>query len=365
MTIFYDHQTFSLQNFGGISRYIVELIKGINKVSDHKAFLSLAISNNIHLREAELSVNSFASQLKFLQKQSLVYRINQQMCKFDLSTKKYDIIHATYFDPYFLPYLKGKPFVITFHDMIFEKLGSQFRELGSGTILIRQKKELAEKANRIIAVSESTKKDIVKLLNIDPAKIDVVYHGSSFTPRIIKKPIKINPYLLFVGNRGHYKNFLGFLQAVATLLSKHNLKLICAGGGPFTIDERSVIQELGISDRVKQQYIKSDEMLQALYESALAFIFPSLYEGFGIPILEAFACGCPCVLSNTSSLPEIAGEAALYFDPTSHTSIAQVIERIITNPDLRIDLTKKGTNRLSFFSWNQTINRTLDVYSRC
>jgi len=362
MKIFFDHQAFSNQEFGGISRYYTELINGINNTTDNNAYLSLLFSNNIHLKEASIKTKNFFSNINLHKKTLLMYRINNVYTKLNLRKTEYDIFHATYYDSYFLPYLKQKPFVITFLDMIHEKLSMQFEELAQNKTIIHQKKLIAERADKIIAISESTKQDIIDLLNIDPNKIDVVYLANSLKNKETNNyTLNTSPYLLFVGSRRHYKNFQGMLRSLCRLLNKYKLKIICAGGGDFSKEEKQLIHSFGINRWV--EYIPvNDQILPKLYEQAQAFIFPSLYEGFGIPVLEAFACNCPCILSNVSSLPEIAGDAALYFDPVQPDSIAFSVERILLDTSLRNDLIQKGKKQLSKFSWRATVENTIKLY---
>ncbi|GAB4002552.1 glycosyltransferase family 1 protein [Spirosoma daeguense] len=361
MKILYDHQTFSLQKYGGISRYHVELITGINKTPTNQASASLLLTDNIHIHEAGLKVPFSLPKQHFPGKGRVTYYINQLYSLSQVRKKNYDIFHATYYDPYFLPHVANKPFVVTFHDMIYEKFSEQYPNLVSDNRIIDNKKLLAEKADRIVAVSEHTKKDMVEILNIDPNKIEVIYHGSSLqTPSQYETSV-VEPYLLFVGNRGGYKNFQGLLVAIQSLLKKYSVKLICAGGGPFTPSEQKNISDLALEQYVEQQPI-TDQTLPLQYHQAVAFIFPSIYEGFGIPILEAFACDCPCIVSNTSSLPEVAGDAALYFDPLQGESIANAVERMLTDSTLRQSIIEKGREQLKLFSWPKAVSQTIDLY---
>lgn len=363
MQIFFDYQTFSLQNFGGISRYYTELISSINNTNDNQAYLSLLFSNNLHLKEAGLKVNGFFPNNNLYKKTQIICRLNQLYSLHQLKQKKFDVFHATYYDPYFIPYLKGRPFVVTFLDMIHEKFVAQFPGLDDGGVITRQKQFLADRADQIIAISESTKRDVVELLNVEPSKVKVVYLGNSLEPTRpqIDSIQNLHPYLLFVGRRERYKNFEGLLRAAYPLLKKYNIKLLCAGGDPFSQEESLLIDSLGVSDFVEQLSI-NDEILRRLYQQAIAFIFPTLYEGFGIPVLEAFACDCPCIVSDLSSLPEVAGDAALYIDPTSSESINNAIEQVLNDSGLRQELISKGRERLTHFSWQRTAAETIKVY---
>ncbi|UHG91713.1 glycosyltransferase family 4 protein [Spirosoma oryzicola] len=364
MNIFFDYQTFSLQTFGGISRYYAELIKGINETRNNNAYLPLLFSNNVHLQESGLGVRQMMPNKDFYKKIQIIYRSNQLYTIAKLYQKQFDIFHATYYDPYFIPHLKGRPFVVTFLDMIHEKFVAKFPGLDDGGVIFKQKKIIAGKADKIIAISESTKRDVVSLLEVDPDKVKVIYLGSSLKPsriETIDEQLALEPYLLFVGRRERYKNFDGLLSAVYPLLKKYKLKLLCAGGGQFTNEERFFINSLGASSFVQQCSI-DDQKLQQLYQGAVAFVFPSMYEGFGIPVLEAFACGCPCIVSNNSSLPEVAGKAAIYIDPLLPETIVSAVEKVITDTYLRQEMIDKGYEQLSLFSWENTVSDTLDLY---
>jgi glycosyltransferase involved in cell wall biosynthesis len=170
-------------------------------------------------------------------------------------------------------------------------------------------------------------------------------------------------YLLFVGDRAGYKNFELFIKAAAPLLLKHNLRLICSGGGHFTGAEKNLFINVNIAARV-QQVSASDADLAALYANAEAFIYPSLYEGFGLPVLEAFYNNCPVIMSNTSSLPEVGGEAAQYFDPINQQSIAAAIEEVVSNKTLQYELRTKGKQRLGLFDFDKTLKQTINVYKQ-
>ncbi|MDA8871748.1 glycosyltransferase family 4 protein, partial [Flavobacteriaceae bacterium] len=228
------------------------------------------------------------------------------------------------------------------------------------------KKLLATKASRIIAISESTRQDLIEIFNINPSKIEVIYLANSLqldknAENKIKLPKK---YILYVGSRGGYKNFMNFLSSVTKILnSENNLHLVCAGGGKFDDQENTYISKNNLENKLLQFNI-DDKTLSYFYSNAKAFIFPSLYEGFGIPVLEAFACGCPLICSNTSSLPEIASDAAVYFDPSDEKSIHIAVLDVLKDHELRTSMIKKGYKRLEYFSWEKTAQKTKNLYKR-
>jgi glycosyltransferase involved in cell wall biosynthesis len=365
MKIFFDHQIFSQQEYGGISRYFSELISHININPDHEAYLSVLLSNNIHLQEAHINVKPFFPFHSFYKKNEIMYKVNDFYSKYTTKTKYYDLFHATNYNPYFVPYIGEKPFVVTFYDMIHEKFSGKYKELSDVSQIIIQKKIIAEKASAVITISESTKNDLIELYKINPEKIHVIHLGSSFEVNhsIAYDNDKINRrYILFVGKRDAYKNFGKLLKSIVNLLKINDLLLVCAGGGDFTSEEKDLIDFYNIKNNIVYKPI-TDKTLPQLYKMARVFVFPSLYEGFGIPILEAFSCGCPCVVSNTSSLPEVAGEAALYFNPDDEQSILEAVTKVTNNSLLREELISKGYERLKMFSWRQTSELTLRVYA--
>jgi glycosyltransferase involved in cell wall biosynthesis len=230
----------------------------------------------------------------------------------------------------------------------------------------KRKKLLAKKATKIIAVSENTKKDIIRFFSIDTNKIEVIYHGAPFDMNSNSND-KINidlpeKYIVFVGSRGGYKNYDLFVEAVTSLLAKDNeLKVVCVGDGNFKKIEKEKFKRLNITNKV-YQYSVNDDILTYLYKKAMVFVFPSLYEGFGIPILEAFSCGCPVLASHTSSLPEVAGDAAIYFDPTNKLSILSSIQKVIYDDNLRNQLIYKGYQRVKKFTCEKTAEKTKSLY---
>ena len=262
-----------------------------------------------------------------------------------------------------MPFLGKKPFVLTYHDVIPEKF-PEYNNLDGFSHSHKQK--LLNKTSKVIAVSENTKQDLLKLFKISADKIDVVYHSTHFSSY---KPVENSSiktpetYLLYVGTRDNYKNFDVFLKDVAPLLKKNiDLKLLCAGSSPFNSTEDSLIHKLNIQKQVEHIKIESDEMFYRLYHNAIAFVYPSLYEGFGIPVIEAFACGCPVILSNRSSFPEVGKDAALYFNPDDGEEMRFQIEKVLFNKILRQEMILKGNERIKDFSPQKTAKKTAEIY---
>jgi len=362
MKILFDHQAFTMQKYGGISRYYAELLNQ-NKI-DKKNEINVAsiFSNNEYLsnddNNKKINTSSF---YPFKGKATSENWLNSQYSLYKIKQKSYDIFHPTYYDTYFLKYIKNKPFTVTFYDLIHEKYVNRYDELLHDKAAINNKLQLLDRANKVIAISESTKKDIIEFYNVAPDKIEVIYLASSLSPNFTNSDLIGEPYFLFIGSRLLYKNFKFLIKAIKDLLLNEKIKLVCGGGGEFSASEIEYIASLGLQDLVIYKHI-NDTTLAQLYTSALAFIFPSIYEGFGIPVLEAMSCGCPCLLSNSSSLPEIGGEAALYFDAEIEDSIVNAVRQILYNAELKDDLKVAGYKRHGLFSWEKTYNETIELY---
>lgn len=363
--ILYDHQIFIYQEFGGISRYFYELMSAFEKDEDVRFDLSLAYSNNQYINNARfVKSRPFFKNRNFRFKNRLLHYLNMRGERKLLRGKDYDVFHPTYFNPYFLDYLGNKPFVLTIYDMVYELFPQIFSHRDKIGVY---KKLLAPKATKIIAISENTKHDIIKLFGIKEDKIEVIYLANSLAAGTLEKGKGVAgdlppKYLLFVGNRRVYKNFDLFVESISSLLKDDNgLHLVCAGGGKFTASEIAGLEKSGIMKKVTQRSFDDNKLAQ-FYLNALALVFPSLYEGFGIPVLEAFSCGCPVIVSNISSLPEVAGNAAAYFDPADKMSIVSTVKKVICNDDLRQELKARGYERLKEFSWEKTATDTKKLY---
>ena len=269
------------------------------------------------------------------------------------------------------------PYIITVHDLI-----RYFDLKGYGTFIhhpnLRDRFYLSldyrgvKKATRIIAVSQTTKDDLVKHLGIPEERISVVYEGIDhelFKPT--SRRLVGYPYILFVGSEHPRKNFARLLRAFSRLKSQRrfrDLKLLKVGnaGGPeadFRKHTLHVINELNIpGDVVFTDYVAQQD-LPAYYCGAECFVLPSLYEGFGFPPLEAMACGCPVIVSNRASLPEVTGEAAIKVDPYGIYLLTRALEMVLTDVHLKRELVSKGLERARQFSWEKAARETIEVYA--
>lgn len=356
MKVLFDHQIFSTQEYGGISRAFAETYSGLKSLGID-CEISAKLSNNHYL--PNIGQKKFFKNNRFWGKLTLMERYNRIFSIDKLKKGDYDIFHPTYYDPYFLDYLGKKPFVLSVYDLIHEKF---LKDLASSQQTLGWKKLLIKKAAKIVAISETTKNDLMEIYGVKDEKIKVVYLASSLEVGKGDNNFKLpDKYILYVGGRQNYKNFDFFLRSIEKIMKRNNLSLFCAGGGSFSDKELAKLETLGIKDRVFQKEV-TDRELVSCYGRALCFAFPSVYEGFGIPVLESFACGCPVVLSDIGCFREIAGDDGVYFNPESEASIIKTIEKSIFDNDLRKKSIANGYTRLKEFSWEKSYRQILRVY---
>ena len=356
--VLYDHQAFEMQRFGGISRYFCEIARRLHMHYDVPVHFSV----NYYFTTWRVGKHVIPMP-RFIFKHYKKYfmrknhnRVVQALCE----GGNY-VFHPTYYDPYFLRYIGRHPYVVTVHDMIHEKFYDMFTD---AEIVTWQKRETILHADRIIAISENTKKDIVEILGVNPEKIDVIYHATGMKPFDGCPRLKLPKYyILYVGDRAPYKNFQRFMEAFARLRRDFpDLHVVCTGK-PLHKSERVPLDYLDIW-KYFLQIKASDRDLAELYARAQCFVYPSLYEGFGIPILEAWACHCPVALSRASCFPEIAAEAGCYFNPMSVDSMVEAIASLLRSEDERRRLVAAGDARLKLFSWEKAARATEAVYRR-
>ena len=357
-----DHQKFSTQKYGGISRYFANILQGMKQVPDFSYKLGVLYCKNHYIQsEPQLLNNSLGRAVIGRGKETeKAYNLNRMYCKYLLKKGDFDVFHPTYYEPYFIG-STSKPTVVTIHDMTYEKLPEYF---WAHDTLTHEKRLNVERADKIIAISQTTKNDLLKYLEVDPDKITVVYHGIDLETPLITKPVAGLPeqYLLFVGDRSGYKNFYLFINAFNELSHKYpHLRVVLTGGGGLGIAEKECLRRLGVEDKVSHVNV-TDEELSYLYEQALLFVYPSLHEGFGLPILEAFKASCPMVLSDTPCFREIATEAAVYFSPYDLNNLVAVLDNAVTDSDMRKELVNRGLVRLQDFPLRESVKQTLDVY---
>lgn len=359
MKVAFSHDVFGLQSRGGISRYVTEL---------HRAFVGLGVESTIlaglHVSD---TLSGLPGVIGWRLPGGLPYRarraassIGGEVAEHYARLQREDVYHLTYYPR--TPLHRGKVLAVTVYDMIHERFPHDFPASDTTS---ERKRRACDASDLIFAISESTRGDLLASFDVPEHKVIVTPLGVS---RLGSNPARLSParrpYLLYVGARQpSYKNFLPLVRALrqAGLLS--DFDLVSFGGGPLTTDETTALAALGVRGVVRV-VSGDDHLLASHYRHARAYVCPSLYEGFGLPALEAMSVGCPVACSGTSSLPEVCGTAAAYFDPCDEDHMGTVIREVVEDPTLRRDLIAGAATRANGFSWTRTARTTLNAYQR-
>lgn len=354
--ILYDYQAF-IQQVGGVSRYHCELIARLPQYGIIPC-IPWILSDNLYIKGVGIRHGSImpASRNKF--KSNLYKWIDQKLCLRVMNKNDWDVFHPTFVNPYYINHIHDKPVVVIVHDLIHEKT-----ERFDSEVVKKKRRIQLSYSDAVISISEETKKDLLHFYGdiIDESKITVIYHGAE--QQIIHcktQPLFNQPYILYIGTRNNHKNFSVFAKAFTKI--PKDVILVCTGK-PFSKEENEYLSKLGIKERIRQKFV-SDEELQNLLCNALALIYPSTMEGFGLPILESFRCGCPTLISDILCFHEVAGDAAEYFDPQNVDSMASVINKTITDTKRLGKLKELGYERLKLFTWDRTAMQTAEVYKK-
>lgn len=359
----------------GLGRYCQKLIENLEKQDDGQVEYFILLTkqnfneyqptkNNFHKLLADYHWYSFAEQVFFPR---------------FLKKHKFDLVHFCHFN---VPVFYGDNFVVTIHDLILFHFPTPrnttlnkyfyFLKLWAYRMTITR---AAKKALRVIAVSEFTKKDILKnFKDISEEKISVTLEGCDDKCNISHQGDKAvlgkygikAPYLLYVGNAYPHKNLERLCRAFESVGKKEtNLNLVLVGGNDFFYKGLKNYVRNGKIERVIFSGHVPDCDLDIIYKNARLYVFPSLYEGFGLPPLEALSKGTPVASSGRTSMPEVLGSAAVYFDPENVESMAEAITKIINDEKLSDDLTNLGRQRVRMFSWEKMAKDTSAVYRKC
>jgi len=345
MKILYDHQAFTIQKYGGVSRYFYEIANHIAGMEGQEVEIFAPLYVNEYFRN-DCRVRPRGIKIPHLPRTGrIVTAVNLTASRLLIKPRRsVDIFHETYYSMANCCPRSAKR-VLTVYDMIHEKFADNFLRRDKTQQI---KAHAVRRADHVICISENTRQDLIALLGVPEEKTSVVYLGSSLvTQKVAAKPAEgKKPFILYVGSRGGYKNFEGLLRAYGrSPLLKNGFSIVCF------ISQDNILYMSG-----------TDDILAGLYTSAAAFVCPSLYEGFGIPPLEAMSFGCPVVSANVSSLPEVVGDAAELFDPTDEAEMRAAIECVISTPERAQLLVDRGYERAKQFSWEKCARDTLNIY---
>ena len=366
MKILFDHKIFLLQKYGGISRYISKLNYNLNlKNIDSKIISPISINKYLINTEKNQVVHFHLKKVyRFCNKLFNFY--NDQFSNYYINKFKPNIIHRTYYKPGYTRY-KFKKFitVITVYDLIHEKFSKMYNLKNEN----KWKEKYLSQADHIICISRQTQDDLLKFYNINREKTSIVHLGSEFNLEADKhlqfSLKKKQKFLLYVGDRKRYKNFKKFIHAFS--LSRElqkNFKIVCCGSVKFTEDEKKYFKKININLNDINYFEASDNLLAYFYKNATCLVFPSKYEGFGLPAIEAMSYGCPVIASDIKIFREILGENASYFDPDNEYDIKKILEENILSNDKLIQLSKNGFEHSKNYTWQKCADETLKVYKK-
>lgn len=364
MKIAYNSQIFRMQEYGGISRYFVNLAQRVAREEQVVVSAPLHINNYLSALPRDM-IKGTKLPWRPQRGARVIEWVGSALDSMIIASVSPDVLHETYYS-YKSVGSPSIPTVLTVHDMIHERFPNWFLQNDDTA---RRKLAAASRASHVICISENTRRDLLELYALNPNKVSVVHHGyvmlkagvdSGGRAAAINKAM---PYLLYVGDRFGHKNFKAFLRAYAgSAWLRENFRVVCFGGGHFRADELELIRELSIKPSQLEQIGGGDDVLAAYYQNAAAFVYPSLYEGFGIPPLEAMALGCPLICSNSSSIPEVVGDAGEYFDPEHVDSIRVSVENVLQSTERRAELIRKGFKKCAEYSWERCASETLKIY---
>ena len=350
----------------GLGTYTYNLIAGLRSVRRAWSLRGI-VSEKSALRVAHL-----CDSVRVLR--APIYTLREQV-EIPRAARGTDLLHVPHFNA---PLLYRGKLVVTVHDLTYLMDANEHSRLRTRVYARFMLNAAARRADHVITVSEFSRNNIVKILGIDPVKVTAIPNGvdPQFAPVKTERGISRSqlgglperPYFLYVGNLKPHKNLVRFLGAVTSFLKRTNLDWTFLIVGPGGENERKQLLDhasrLGISEVVSFMQNVTDEVLLELYRGAMFLVFPSLLEGFGLPVLEAMACGTPVLCSHVASLPEVGGDAVRYFNPLDIEDMSQALESVATCPQLREVLREKGLARASQFSWAESSRRHAELFER-
>jgi glycosyltransferase involved in cell wall biosynthesis len=370
LSILFDYQIFFHQEYGGISRYVIELASNLTAFDGTDVEIYGGRHHNAYLQAPPPGVRVVGRKVaRGSSKLAHAAGLLGNAASFFVHASKASPthIHQTYFYELFRPISKATR-IVTVYDMTHELFPEQFPAPRRTS---HAKRRAVDAADHIICISESTKRDLVRLFDVPSEKASAIPLGLSVrfaelaaSGRTLDA-IHPRPYVLYVGQRGGYKNFDNFIKAFGTsprLL--RGLDILCFGGGALSTDELDTARRAGLDIARLRQLGGNDDLLAAAYQHAQFLVYPSLYEGFGFPPLEAMALGCAVACSNTSSMPEVVGDTAITFDPRSVDDLARAMTTLADDEAVRHRSRTAGAQRARLFTWQRCAESTRDLYLR-
>jgi glycosyltransferase involved in cell wall biosynthesis len=358
MRILFDGFIYREQRAGGIGRYFNSIIRRLPSgdvpvLVTEDSHLNVDLPVHPNLKQYNYA-NFRPNRVSTFSKKYYYQYINR--------FKPFDLIHPTYYTLLSgekISSVKG-PKISTIHDMIYEVFQDKINNAHQH---VAWKRDAIESSEVIICVSENTKKDLLRFYPDTEHKIRVIYEGTELTRKesFGDESIPPEPYFLYVGGRNVYKNFNLLLDVFPTVTEKYDTTL-CIVGPPLTESENKRIASLNIGHRIRYYGYVSNPHLAKLYRSSIALVYPSLYEGFGLPPLEAMSCGAPVIASNRSSIPEVVGDAGILFDPDQKDELIDAMALLLSDNATRERCIEQGFKRAMLFEWDRNILPMIDIY---
>jgi glycosyltransferase involved in cell wall biosynthesis len=326
MRILYDGQIYRVQASGGINRYFANIISGLPETMEPH-LTTCCIREVNYPSHPRLQTHAF----NLFYPKRVSYRVANHYFRNVLARNHFDVIHPTYYSLLTRQSMHKlrSPVVLTVWDMINEIFPDQLDPTGH---MAQEKREAIEAAQAVLCISQHTKQDLIRFHPSIEDRITVTHLAADIdvTLSFGEEAVPQQQYFLYVGSRMTYKNFDRLLHAFAHVASVQKEAMLCVVGTPWDAREEKLLEELSLAGKVHHAGLVSDTHLAKLYRCSTAFVYPSLYEGFGIPPLEAMACHTPVVAANASSIPEVVGEAGVLFDPTSVQELTDILLSLLT-----------------------------------
>jgi glycosyltransferase involved in cell wall biosynthesis len=365
MRILYDHQAFSLQNTGGITLYFYELLQHLRSVPAVETTTLLGYSSTKWpLRALTVPPNRLVHWgPRPIASGMATFVLNELLLNpMAAVSGRFDVYHNTLYR--FMPGVRATARVATHHDCVHERFPQLFPDSGR---IVRTKARMFREADLILCVSAASRNDLLHFYDVDPARTLVVHNGVSLPQRTDAGAAALlkatrRPFLLYVGIRASYKNFDGMLLAFAQAGLERHFDLLALGGGPLNAAEKAQITSLGLSEQVVSVPYAAPEMLAEAYAQATLFVYPSLYEGFGIPPLEALASGTPALVARSPATAEVCGDAAIFFEPQDQADFAAKLIAAVEDEALRRQHVDAGLALTPRYNWTRTAEQTLAAY---
>jgi glycosyltransferase involved in cell wall biosynthesis len=362
----------------GSGQYLSQLLRALDKIDQHNDYVLLGSQPIAQAPITTYPYRVYPVPALVARNENIEKVVWEQFTGPAAAHKeRVDLLHIPYFAP---PLLPRTPTVVTIHDSIPLRLPA-YQPDAKVKAYMHLASLAALRANMVITISQHARQDIMETLKIPPERIRVIYQAAGDEYQPIKDPERLaqmraryglkdnERYVFYLGGLDQRKNVPQLVRAFARVyarLDEPNLKLFISGNpdkqkGPFFPDPRPVAEELGITQQVIYRFVE-DEDKPAVYSAASVFTFPSLYEGFGLPPLEAMGCGTPVVCSNRTSLPEVVGDAALSIDPEDLEAFADALYNVLSKSELSSELSARSLQQAKKFSWQKTAQATMEVY---